>query len=165
MFWSEAETGGHSHQLFFGEWGGKFPREWLELPTANAASRARIEAVECVARNVMEAEQRGKEQASPPRKTTVAEAIRPHLAERQRRYREGEYAGKRPGENHRSPIPRMARDLFALVNQDPNGALREPSDPEYRSAGLALALIGERGRKLKILDDALPDPAVDGLLR
>lgn len=133
MFWIEAETGGDIDQLFFGEWGGKFPREWLALPTVTAASRARIEAVERLAREVKEAEQRSNGQASSSGKTTVAEAIRPHLAELQRRYRDGEYATNRPGENHRSPIPRMARDLFALVNLAPDGTLRDPSDPDHRT--------------------------------
>jgi hypothetical protein len=133
MFRIEAEQGGDIDQVFFNEWGGKFPREWLERPTANSASRARFEAVERLARESMDGTESGEDQASSSRKKSVAESILPHLVDIQRRYRDGEYAHNRPGENHRSPIPRMARDLFALVNLAPDGTLRDPSDPDHRT--------------------------------
>jgi hypothetical protein len=132
MFQIEAETSSAIEEIFFEEWGGRFPKEFLELPTANAASRARIETVERLARAAKESDAAKEEHASPPRKMTVAEAIEPHLVDLQRRYREGEYATSRPGEKHRAVIPRMARDLQALANQKPEGSFYKPGDPQYR---------------------------------
>jgi hypothetical protein len=133
MFQIEAETNSAIEEIFFEEWGGRFPKALLELPTANAASRARIETVERLARAAKGSDGGREEHGSSSRRKTVAEAIRPHLAEIQRRYRDGVYATNRPGENHRSAIPRMARDLMPLVNQAADGSLYERGHPRYRS--------------------------------
>jgi hypothetical protein len=133
MFQIEAETNSAIEEIFFEEWGGRFPKAFLELPTANAASRARVETVERLARAAKGSDGGREEHGSSSRRKTVAEAIRPHLAEIQRRYRDGVYATNRPGENHRSAIPRMARDLMPLVNQAADGSLYERGHARYRS--------------------------------